>query len=252
MFPKQILVEHLERTYGDLHDISLNLTNVLKAKNDLEDKLLKTESYLEFEKERNSEYEERLSKVLQEDENSEVNNLFLLSEYDDLQKGIADRDVYIIALQMKLLTEKEESEKQRCKLDEVEQKNETMAGQLRLVSEDYKEARGHSLRLNEHIQMQVDKIEKMEDVEKQVNQVKFENTLLRDERDKTAEMLKELKKWAEALKARFDAEVEVKIKAMEKNENFVILQETVRLVRMRYSVIEYEKTRLEIHMHEKL
>ena len=65
-------------------------------------------------------------------------------------------------------------------------------------------------------------------------------------------MLKELKKWAEALKARFDAEVEVKIKAMEKNENFVILQETVRLVRMRYSVIEYEKTRLEIHMHEKL
>ena len=37
-------------------------------------------------------------------------------------------------------------------------------------------------------------------------------------------MLKELKKWAEALKARFDAEVEVKIKAMEKNENFAILQ----------------------------
>ena len=65
-------------------------------------------------------------------------------------------------------------------------------------------------------------------------------------------MLKELKKWAEALKARFDAEVEVKIKAMEKNENFAILQETVKLVRMRYSVIEYEKTRLEIHMHEKL
>ena len=50
MFPKQILVEHLERTYGDLHDISLNLTNVLKAKNDLEDKLLKTESYLSLRK----------------------------------------------------------------------------------------------------------------------------------------------------------------------------------------------------------
>ena len=220
-FPKQILVEHLQRTYGDLHDISLKYISVLKEKNGLEERLLKTESNLEFEIGRRTEYEKRVSKVIQADENVEASNVFLLNECDDLQKAIADRDVYIIALQMKLLAEKDQSDGLRSKLVEIDQKNETMACQLRRLSENYNQERGHSLRLNERIQ-------KMGELEKQVNEAKFENNLVQDERNEIEENLKELKKWAEALKARFDAEVDEKNKVMEKNENFDKLQEAVR------------------------
>ena len=184
----QITAEHLQRTYRDLQDISSKYSSLLKANNDLEEKLLKAESNLEFEKKRRIEYEERQNKIDEPyNEDDEPSNVLLLNECDNLQKAIADRDIYIIVLQMKLLAEKEECERLKCQLKNEECKNENISRELSRVSDNFNQ-----------------------------------------ERDEIAEDLKELKKWAEALKARFDAEVEEKNRMMEKNENFPNLEGRVR------------------------
>jgi FtsZ-binding cell division protein ZapB len=75
------------------------------------------------------------------DESLIKNELLLCHEYDEMEKGIADRDVYIIVLQMKLLAEKEEVEKLKTKMQELEHKNENMARDLRRVSQNYNQER---------------------------------------------------------------------------------------------------------------
>lgn len=78
---------------------------------------------------------------MQIDESLLKNELLLVHEYDEMEKGIADRDVYIIMLQMKLLAEKEEGEKLRTRIEELDHKNETMANELRRVSKSYNQER---------------------------------------------------------------------------------------------------------------
>ena len=225
----QITAEHLQRTYRDLQDISSKYSNVLKANNDLEEKLLKAESNLEFEKKRRIEYEERQNKIDEPyNEDDEPSNVLLLNECDNLQKAIADRDIYIIVLQMKLLAEKEECERLKCQLKNEECKNENISRELSRVSDNFNQERNESLKLSVCIRSQVGEIHKLELFKRQVREAKYENILMRDERDEIAEDLKELKKWAEALKARFDAEVEEKNRMMEKNENFPNLEGRVR------------------------
>ena len=228
----QIMAEHLQRTYGDLHDMSLKFTSLINVKSDLEEKLFKAESDLQFEKERTSEYQKIATKVNEEDECGEANTLFLLHECDDLEKGIADRDVYIVFLQIKLLAEKEECENLRRQLEEVERKNRTMATQLKRVSENYKEEIRQSQRLSERIRLQVDEIHKVEELKKKVLEIQNEIMLVRDERDRRTEELKELTKCAEALKGRFDIVEKEKYESLVKNENvmnnFSSMEETLR------------------------
>ena len=83
----------------------------------------------------------RLQQQKLADETLEKSELVLFNEYDKMEKGIADRDVYIIMLQMKLLAEKEESEKLKMKVEEIEHKNEKMARELRRVSQNYNQER---------------------------------------------------------------------------------------------------------------
>ena len=228
----QIMAEHLQRTYADLHDMSLKITNLLNVKSDLEGKLSKVESDLQFEKQRTSEYEKIATKIHEPDEYDEANILLLMHECGHLQKVIADRDVYIVVLQMKLLAEKEECENLRSQLEEVERKNSTMATQLKRVSENYKKEKGQSQRLSECIRLQVDEIHKIEELKKKVFQAQNEIVLVGDERDRRTEELKELTKCAEALKARFDIVEKEKYESLVKNENvmnnFSNMQQTLR------------------------
>lgn len=228
----QIMADHLQRTYADLHDMSLKFTSLLNAKNDLEEKLSKSESDLQFEKERRSEYEKIVTKVKDPDEFDETSILLLLHECDGLQKGIADRDVYIVVLQMKLLAEKEECEKLRNQLEEIEHKNGTMVTELHRVSENYRKEKGQSRRLSECIRLQGDEIHKVEELKKKVVEAQNETILVQDELDRKTEELKELTNCAEALKARFDIVEKEKYESLEKNENIMnnvsSMQESLR------------------------
>ena len=182
---------------------------------------------------RRIEYEERQNKINETyNADNETSKVLLAHECDNLQKGIADWDVYIIVLQMKLLAEKEECEGLKCKLKNEECKNENISRELSRVSNNFIQERNESLKLSECIRSQVGEIHKLELFKAQVREAKYENILMRDERDEIGEELKELKKWAEALKARFDAEVEEEDRVMEKNENFPNLEGRVRWVRI--------------------
>ena len=75
------------------------------------------------------------------DESLIKNEMLLFHEYDEMEKGIADRDVYIIVLQMKLLSEKEEVEKLKTMVEELEHKNEKMERELKRVSQSYNQER---------------------------------------------------------------------------------------------------------------
>ncbi len=83
----------------------------------------------------------RLTHEMEIDESLVKNEMLLYHEYDEMEKGIADRDVYIIVLQMKLLAEKEEVEKLKTKMEELEHKSENMARDLRRVSQNYNQER---------------------------------------------------------------------------------------------------------------
>ena len=83
----------------------------------------------------------RLTQEMEIDESLLKNELLLFHEYGEMEKGIADRDVYIIVLQMKLLSEKEEVEKLKTKVEELEHKNEKMARDLKRVSQSYNQER---------------------------------------------------------------------------------------------------------------
>lgn len=69
------------------------------------------------------------------------NEMLLCREYDELEKGISDRDVYIIVLQMKLLAEKEEVEKLKTTVVDLEHKNEKMSTELKRMSQSYNQER---------------------------------------------------------------------------------------------------------------
>lgn len=195
------MAEHIQQTYADLYDMSLTFTSLLNVKNDLEEKLSRSESDLQFEKERSNEYEKIMTEVNEPDEYDEKNILLLLHECDDFQKAIVDRDVYNVVLQMKLLTEKEECEKLKCQLDEVKRKYETMATELKRVSENDNQEKGQSRKFSECIRLEADEIHKVEELKKKLVKAQNEITLLQDKRDSRAEGLKELTKCSEGLNA---------------------------------------------------
>lgn len=222
--------------YGDLQDISKKYSLLLKKNRDLEERLVKADKNLEFELERRQQFETRVSTTMEADEDAQKNEELLYRELDDLRKGVADRDVYIIVLQMKLLAEKEECEKLRSKIHELEDKNETISRDLHRVSENYNHERCQSLKLSECIRLQVDEIHKMDELKKRLRESQFQNILIRDERDCKADELQELKKWAEALKTRFDIVEKEKHDFLEKNEIVTSSCDSLR-EKVRYNTI---------------
>lgn len=237
------LADRQEQAYSELRNMSLRYTQLLKEKQVIEERLEKAEKDLEFERERR-EYEKRMAKELKNDEGLEENEVLFLNDFEEMRKGIADRDVYIIVLQMKLLAEKEECDALRSKVEEFEEKNESMARDLRRVSDNYHHERCQSLKLSQCIRLQVDEIQKMDEVKKRLRESQYQNILLREERDCRTEELTELKKWAEALKTRFDIIEKEKLDSQEKTEfvtnNCANLQESVRTLQRTLSLSKLE------------
>ena len=93
--------------------------------------------------------------------------------------------------------------------------------------------RCQSLKLSECIRLQGDEIQKIDELRKQLRECKYKTIIVTEERDAKFQELKELTKWAEVLKTRFDVVEKEKQSSMEKTEvvsnNCVFLQETVRL-----------------------
>ena len=111
-----MLADHQQRLYSELQEVHRQYSVLLNAKQEVETRLDQTTKDLELERGRRVQYEQKYSMTMQENQESIKEEALFLHECDELQKGLADRDVYIIVLQMKLLAEKEECDNLRSKV----------------------------------------------------------------------------------------------------------------------------------------
>lgn len=123
---------------------------------------------------------------------------------DTLKKEKSDRDIYIIALQTKLLSANEGLDELQKKNESLHAKNEELHKVIKDISDSYKKKKCESLRLSERIQRQGDEIKKAEQTMRKYRECQFQNMKLREEKDRLQENLDELHKWTDALKTRFD------------------------------------------------
>lgn len=138
-----------------------------------------------------------------------------------LNREMVERTHFIIALQMKLLTTKEEVDNLKERLEEsIQQKNELL-DRFTQISKNYDHQRRESMKLTEKLEIQKDNIQKAEELKVKFRQVQFTNQKLRTERDEALKELEELKCWTEALKARYDIVEEDRKQTQESHESTV-------------------------------
>ncbi|XP_046856518.1 putative leucine-rich repeat-containing protein DDB_G0290503 isoform X2 [Xenia sp. Carnegie-2017] len=240
----QSMIDYQERILRDLGDSNNRYREVLKANEALEKKLENATKDLESERAKLAHCESRLTQDQMVDASLLNNEMLLCREYDELEKGISDRDVYIIVLQMKLLAEKEEVEKLKTTIVDLEHKNEKMSTELKRMSQSYNQERCQSLKLSECIRLQGDEIQKIDQLRKELRETKYQNIIIMEERDARIQELDELKKWAEALKTRFDVVERQKNTSIQKTEfvsnNCAVLQDTIRSLKQKLSTTNLE------------
>lgn len=216
---------HLKRITTDLQDLTIRYDTVLKENDVLEKQLSKTSCEL-LEKNR----------LIEELERRKFDTEALLMESHSSAKKMAegaafhcqvkDREMverthFIIALQMKLLTAKEEVDNLKEKLeDSIQQKNQLL-DRFTQISKNYDNQRRESMKLTERLEIQKDNIQKAEELKVKFRQVQFSSQKLKAERDEALKELEELKCWTEALKARYDIVEEDRKQTQESHESTV-------------------------------
>ena len=194
-----IMSNHLKRISTDPQDLAIRYDAVLKENEALKKQLSKKSSEL---LERNRPIEE-LEKRKFDMEALPMELHFsaekLVAEGAALQcqgrnREMVERTHLIIALQMKLLTAKEEVDYLKERLEEsVQQKNELLDC-LTQISKTCDNQRRESLKLTEKQKIQ-------EELKLKLGQVQFNNLKLRAKKDEALKEIEELECWEEAVKA---------------------------------------------------
>lgn len=216
---------HLKRTTADLQDMAIRYDTVLKENDALEKHLSKTASDL-LEKNR----------LIEELERRKFDTEALLMESHSSAKKVADgaalhcqvqnremveRTHFIIALQMKLLTTKEEVDNLREKLEDSHLQKDQILDRFTQISKNYDNQRRESMKLTERLEIQKDNIQRAEELKVKFRQIQFCNQKLKAEKEDALKELEELKCWTEALKARYDIVEEDRKQTQESHESTV-------------------------------
>ena len=127
-----------------------------------------------------------------------------LQYMDTLRKEKSDRDIYIIALQTKLMSAKEENTELQKKNANMTTKNEELQKSIEEMRKSYKLKQCESLRLSERIIRQGDELKKAEEITKKYRECQFQNIMLSEENMQLQDEVEELQKSLQALKVRFD------------------------------------------------
>lgn len=217
-----IMSNHLKRITTDLQDLTIRYDTVLKENETLE-KQLKRTSFELLEKNRLiDELEKRkfdTEAMLMESHSSAKK----MAEGAALQCQVRNREMverthFIIALQMKLLTTKEEVDELKKKLEESHQEKDQLLDRFKQISKNYDNQRRESMKLTEKLEHQKDNIQKAEEIKMKFRQIQFSNQKLKVEKDEAVKELEELKRWTEALKARYDIVEEDRKQTQESHE----------------------------------
>jgi len=217
-----IMSNHLVRITTDLQDLTIRYDTVLKENEALE-KQLKRTSFELLEKNRLiDELEKRkfdTEALLMESHSSAKK----MAEGAALQCQVRNREMverthFIIALQMKLLTAKEEVDELKKKLEEGNEEKNMLLDRFKQISKNYDNQRRESMKLTEKLEHQKDNLQKAEEIKMKFRQIQFSNQKLKAEKDEALKDLEELKRWTEALKARYDIVEEDRKQTQESHE----------------------------------
>lgn len=216
---------HLKRTMSDLQDLTIRYDEVLKEKAVLEKKLSRTSSDL-LEKNRLIEELERryfdTEAMLMESHSSAKKVVEGAEQHRQVQnREMLERTHFIIALQMKLLSTKEEVDNLREKLDDSNNEKENLLNRFAQISKNYDNQRRESIKLTEKLESQKDNIQRAEELKVKFRQLQFSNQKLKGEKEEALKELEELKCWTEALKARYDIVEEDRKQTQESHESTV-------------------------------
>lgn len=217
-----IMSNHLVRITTDLQDLTIHYDTVLKE-NEALDKQLKRTSCELLEKNRLIDELERrkfdTEALLMESHSSAKKMAEGAALHCQVQnREMVERTHFIIALQMKLLTAKEEVDDLKKKLEETIQEKNQLLNRFTQISKNYDNQRRESMKLTEKLEHQKDNIQRAEEIKVKFRQVQFSNQKLKTERDEALKELEELKCWTEALKARYDIVEEDRKQTQESHE----------------------------------
>ena len=216
---------HLKRTMSDLQDMAIRYDEVLKEKDMLEKKLSRTSSDLLEKNRLIEELEKRYfdtEAMLMESHSSAKKVVEGAAQHCQLQnREMLEKTHFIIALQMKLLTTKEEVDNLREKLEETAKEKDQLLNRFTQISKNYDNQRRESMKLTEKLEIQKDNIQRAEELKVKFRQLQFTNQKLKGEKDEALKELEELKCWTEALKARYDIVEEDRKQTQESHESTV-------------------------------
>lgn len=122
----------------------------------------------------------------------------------ECQKAMNDRNAYLIALLMKLVSTEEEAKQLRTEIEEEKRKNEELMSKKEELWTNIDLERKATRKLSDTVSSQRNSIRSLEDLADRYRALEFTSHKLQMEKDQVTAELNELKDWAEALKARYD------------------------------------------------
>ncbi|KAK3724987.1 hypothetical protein QZH41_017458, partial [Actinostola sp. cb2023] len=203
-----IMTNHLQRAYTDLNDMTVSYQQMSREKKSLEKNLVdamdnlqtlqKHVEELEREKsETNSDVISSLSSVNSEKETA-------VQQKQTLQRDLQERNAYIIALHMHLLTAQEKIANLKSRLHDAEDAKQKMQAELNFVTINYDHQRHESIKLSEKLEFHKNDLQKYTDLKMNYREMQFFNQTMKIERDESVNELNSLKEWIEVFKARYD------------------------------------------------
>ncbi|XP_048575769.1 flagellar attachment zone protein 1 isoform X2 [Nematostella vectensis] len=203
-----IMSSQLQRTITDLNDLTLRYQEVLKERRDLENKLDQAESDLEVKHKRVEELERQKSETttefLQAYNFANTAKESVVQQLQRLHRDLQERNSYIIALQMKLLSSQERIDSLKGQLAETQAKADGLEQQLSEVTRNYDHQRRESIKLCERLETHKTEIQRSAELKQKLRETQFNWQKAKADCEKLAQELNELKDWCEVLNSRYD------------------------------------------------
>ena len=210
----------------DLQEMTLRYDQLLKENQNLSKRLSKVTDDLDLNSKRLQAVEkqaviseERASKALTSaSEIEEAAN----SQIKRCEKAMSDMQAYHLALMMKLLSSEEEAKQLRKQVEESKGRTEELMCKLKELSQNIDKEQRHSLKLSQTLSRQRRNIKTVEGLTDRNRELEFISQKLKMEKEQAISELNDLKRWAEALKARYDIVEKNKQQCQESYNNVVV------------------------------
>lgn len=203
-----IMTNHLQRTITELNDLTLRYQEVRKEKGELEKRFIEAEIDLEVSHRRIEELEREKADTATDmiSSLSSVNSAkeSVVVQMQSLHRDLQERNTYIIALQMNLLSAQEQIVNLKNQLHETEEAKQELHNQLNLVTINYDHQRTESMKLTEKLEFHKNDLQKYNDIKMKYRETQFINQNLKIEREEAVKDLNKLKEWIEVFKTRYD------------------------------------------------